>query len=114
MSAPQFSPIDEPTRDLLTLVADAETPTGQEHYARFLAACKADADAHQGFVSVNRVRAALTDNGQLQIDPRAFSAMWAHATGKGRPMVKTGNWITCAGSTSGNDGRPYPERRWVG
>lgn len=113
MSAPQFAPVDDTTADLLSLVADTETPTGRDHYARFLDACKADANSHQGYVSVNRVRAALTVNGELQIDPRAFSAMWSRATGKDRPMVKTGNWITCAGSTSGNDGRPYPERRWV-
>ena len=101
------------TADLLGLVADAETPLGQGRYASFLAACKADAMAHHGLVSVNRVRAALTVKGELQISPRAFSGMWAHATGPGRPMVRAEGWELCQGSTSGNDGRPYRLRRWV-
>lgn len=113
MTAPTIASVDEDTADLLTLLADTQTPLGADHYARFLEACKADAAAHAGLVSVNRVRAALTVDDELQIHPRAFSAMWSAATGPGRSMVKTGNWITCEGSTSGNDGRPYPERRWV-
>lgn len=100
--------------DLLGLVADAETPLGRSHYQRFLAACQADAMTHDGLVSVNRVRRALTIDGELQIDPRAFSAMWAHATGRGRPMVKADGWELCQGSASGNDGKPYKLRRWVG
>ena len=111
MTAPSFSTIDEPTQDLLALVADVDRTTGRDVPALFLAACEADAAAHGGLVSVNRVRARLADE---DIPPRRYSALWAHYTGRDRPMVKTGGWETCAGSGSGNDGRPYPERRWVG
>jgi hypothetical protein len=114
VSAPVFAPVDEPTADLLLLVAGTTTPLGGERYEAFLAACEADAAAHGGLVSVNRVRAAMSVDGRLQLEPRAFSAMWSTATGRGKPMVKTGQWETCAGSSSRNDGRPYPVRRWVG
>lgn len=111
MTAPRFAPVDSDTADLLTLVADADAPVGRDAVAAFLAACEADAEAHGGRVSVNRVRAALAGE---DIPPRRYSALWAHYTGRGKPMVKTGEWETCAGSDSGNDGRPYPVRRWVG
>lgn len=113
-SVPVFAPVDDPTADLLSLVADTDTPLGRERYEAFLVACAADATTHGGLVSVNRVRAALSVDGVLQVEPRAFSAMWSASTGLGKPMVKTGAWETCSGSTSGNDGRPYPVRRWVG
>lgn len=109
MTAPRWEPTD--AADLLTLVADADRSTGRDVPALFLAACEADAKAHGGLVSVNRVRAALTDT---DIPPRRYSALWAHYTGRGKPMVKTGEWEVCAGSSSGNDGRPFPLRRWVG
>lgn len=115
MSAEQdarFEPTDAYTSDLLALVADVEAPVGRDVPALFLAACKADAAAHDGMVSVNRVRAALTD---AKIPPRRYSALWAHYTGLDKPMVKArGQWEICTGSTSGNDGRPFSLRRWVG
>lgn len=111
MSAPQFLPVPDETADLLTLVADTERATGRDSVAAFLAACEGDARDHDGLVSVNRVRLRLADKG---LDPRRYSAMWSHFTGRGKPMVKTDQWEVCRGSASGNDGRPYPIRRWVG
>lgn len=108
---PTFEAVDRPTRDKLAIVADPEHPVGRDAVAAFLAACEADARGHGGLVSVNRVRAALVGE---QINPRRLSAFWSAFTGKGKPMAKTGGWITCKGSTSGNDGRPFAERRWVG
>jgi hypothetical protein len=116
VSAPTWSPVDDATADLLTLVADVDRPVGHDVPALFLAACQADAEAHDGLVSVNRVRARLAD---ADIPPRRYSALWAHYTGAGKPMVKAhwsdGEqiWETCSGSTSGNDGRPFPLRRWI-
>ena len=113
MSGPTWSPVDEQTQDLLSLVAD--DPRVEADYRKFLDACRACAAATGDFVYVNDVRAQLTDhNGNLTIEPRRLSAFWNKATGKGRPMVKTGDWQVCQGSGSGNDGRPQPVRRWVG
>lgn len=111
MSAPAFAPADEETYDLLSAVAEPHPVIGADVPGLFLAACKRDAEIHGGFVSVNRVRALLVD---ADIPPRRYSALWAHFTGEGKPMVKADTWETCSGSTSGNDGRPFRLRRWVG
>lgn len=114
MSTPQFEPTD--AYDLLELVADAESPIGRTDVDAFLDACRRDAMAHDGLVSVNRVRALMDGR---DIEHHRYSAFWARFTGKDRPMVKATPadgqvWETCEGSTSGNDGRPYRLRRWVG
>lgn len=106
-----FAPVDEPTADLLSLVADVESPIGRDVPALFLAACRRDALAHSGYVSVNRVRALLAGE---DIPPRRYSSLWSAFTGRGKPMRKSGEWETCQGSGSGNDGRPFALRRWVG
>lgn len=110
MSAPQWAPVDDDTADLLSVLADPHPVIGADVVDLFLAACRRDAMAHDGLVSVNRVRELLAGE---QIPPRRYSALWSHHTGRGKPMVKEG-WETCEGSTSGNDGRPFPVRRWVG
>lgn len=118
MSAPTWEPVDESTATLLDLLADdgSVSPSKDEVRGLFLSACRRDAMAHGGLVSVNRVRVLLEAE---QIPPRRYSAMWSHFTGRGKPMEKArladGSimWQTCKGSTSGNDGRPFPLRRWV-
>lgn len=106
---PQWSAMDDDTSDLLSLVADTYTEPARDACDVFLAACERDAESHDGEVSVNRVRLLVAD----QIEHHRFSAMWARFTGPGRPMVRDG-WETCAGSSSGNNGKPYPRRRWQG
>lgn len=109
MTAPSFEPTD--VYDLLHLVADTERVVGQSDVDAFLDACRRDAMAHDGIVSVNRVRALMDGR---DIEHHRYSAFWSRFTGKDRPMVKAEGWETCEGSTSGNDGRPYRLRRWVG
>lgn len=109
MSAPRFEATD--AYDLLALVADPESPVGRDDVAAFLDACRRDAMAHDGLVSVNRVRKLMDGR---DIEHHRYSAFWARFTGKGRPMVKADGWEVCEGSTSGNDGRPYRLRRWAG
>lgn len=112
MSAPQWAPVDDDTADLLSVLADPHPIAGADATAAFLVACERDADAHDGLVSVNRVRALMAE---ADIPPRRYSAMWSHFTGEGKPMVKApGKWEICEGSPSGNNGRPFPLRRWVG
>lgn len=98
-------------QDLFDRVAVAWQPSGDDVHANFLSACEADAKAHAGVVSVNRVRAMLETVG---IPPRRFSAMWSHYTGEGRPMRRLPRWEECRGSASRNNGKPYPIRKWVG
>ena len=113
---PTFAPVDEPTADLLTLVANTHSPVGHDAVDAFLTACEADADAHSGEVSVNRVGSALAVAG---IEHHRYSALWSHFTGRDRPMRKADSrdprqWETRCGSTSRNDGKPMKLRRWVG
>jgi hypothetical protein len=110
MTAPTFAPADEDTYDLLSAVAEPHPAIGADATDLFLDACRRDAMAHDGFVSVNRVRQLLADH---DIPPRRYSALWAHHTGRGKSMVKADAWETCEGSASGNDGRPFRLRRWV-
>lgn len=118
-TTPQWHATDPDTASLLDLLADdgSALPSKAEVRGLFLAACRRDAMAHGGLVSVNRVRQLLAD---ADIPPRRYSAMWAHFTGRDKPMVKafTGDgtvplWEVCQGSGSGNDGRPFQMRRWV-
>lgn len=111
MSAPRWEPVDSDTSDLLTLVAEVEASVGRDAPDLFLAACRRDAMAHDGIVSVNRVRVLMAE---AQVEPHRYSAFWSAFTGRGKPMVKAEGWETCEGSSSGNDGRPYRLRRWVG
>lgn len=109
---PHWSPTDDDTADLLTLVATGSLVTQSDlDVDAFLDACRRDAMAHDGLVSVNRVRALMSDR---DIEHHRYSAFWSRFTGQGRPMVKADGWETCEGSASGNDGRPYRLRRWVG
>lgn len=110
MTAPQWEPTDQ--ADLLALVADPDRPTGRDAVAAFLAACEADAAAHNGRVSVSRVGAMLAAEG---IEHHRYSALWAHYTGRDKPMTKIpGEWEIRKGSTSGNNGKPFVVRRWIG
>lgn len=119
MSAPQFESTD--VYDLLSLVADAGRPVGNADESAFLDACRRDAMANDGLVSVNRVRELMSAR---DIEHHRYSAFWSRFTGKDRPMVKAFTlgadgervpiWETCKGSPTGNDGRPFAVRRWVG
>lgn len=97
--------------DLIDRVATAWTPGSGGVEAEFLAACKADAEAHLGYISVNRVRELCKP---LNVPPRRWSSLWTHNTGPGRPMQKTLRVDEIRGCTSRNDGRPFFLRKWVG
>lgn len=98
--------------DLLALLAeDGTLPAQRDDIAVFLAACEADAAAHGGFVSVQRVRDRLAD---AQIPARRYSSLWSRFTGAGRPMLRAGGWETCTDTKARNAGRPQPLRVWVG
>lgn len=97
--------------DLLDRVATAWTPGGADMETEFLSACRADAKAHCGLVSVNRVRELCKP---LNIPPRRWSSLWTHNTGLGRAMRKTKRVDEFRGSPNRNDGKPYFLREWIG
>lgn len=116
-TTPHWSPVPDETATLLDLLADPNPTVGADVPVLFLNACRRDALAHDGLVSVNRVRRLLAAD---KIPPRRYSSLWSAFTGRDKPMVKAraadGSqlWEVCEGSASGNDGRPFPLRRWVG
>lgn len=106
-----FGAIDGSTADKLAIVADPDHPVGRDAVTAFLAACEVD-HRNYGYVSVNRVSAALAEEG---IEHHRYSAFWSRFTGKGRPMRRLpGRFEERRGSTSGNNGRLMPLREWVG
>lgn len=109
-AAPHWSPMDDATHDLLALVADPDRVPGRDAVDAFLAACRRDARANGGMVSVNRVRSLLSD---AQIPPRRYSALWAAFTGEGKPMRRTEVWELSTDTAGGNSGKPTFLRQWV-
>lgn len=104
--------LDEP--DLLALLADDYTPLGRVRMDDFRAACRADAEDHDGWVHPSRVSAILhTRFGQ--IDPRSFSAKWAPACGPDGFLDKTDRLAAIDATHSrGNSNKKVPLRRWRG
>jgi hypothetical protein len=108
---PVFGPTN--VHELLDQVATASRGASPDNPSIFLAACYWAAVCNDGYVSVNDVRTICARIG-ADIPPRQYSAMWSRYTGVGRPMITVPGWEMCAGSASGNDGRPYRLRLWVG
>ena len=107
-----FGALDGTTAAKLAIVADPEHPVGRDTVAAFLAACEADAKAHDGRVSVSRVGAMLPDD---ITSTTRYSSLWSAFTGRGKPMRRVAGEIDVReGSASGNNGRMGPAREWVG
>jgi hypothetical protein len=103
-------PVCDDQLDLLTLVADNDTPLGRLHRDDFEAACRAVADDN-GWVNPNAVSAWLHARFG-EINPRAYSAAWAGACSKNGFMSKTDAWVPIDGEHSrGNSGKSVRMRR---
>lgn len=81
-------PVDPNQLDLLSLVADNDTPLGTLHRDDFRAACEADAADHDGWIHPSRVSAILHDRFG-EIGPNWFAAQWAPSCGPNGFMDKT-------------------------
>lgn len=112
MTAVGVGPLDEP--DLLDLIADPYTPLGKLRMDDFRAACRTDAEAHDGWVHPSRVSAILHARFG-EIDPRSFSAKWAPACGPNGFLDKTDRLDPIdAEHSRGNGNKKVPLRRWRG
>ena len=64
MSAPTFAPVDEPTADLLTLIAtDPVGPWADEQWRDYTRALEVAADPSTGRIDQTRLRELLRDQG---------------------------------------------------
>jgi hypothetical protein len=107
-------PIDPDQLDLLDLIADPHTPLGKLRMDDFRAACRTDAENHNGEVHPSRVHALLRQRFG-EIDTRSFSAKWAPACGPDGFLDKTDELAPIDPTYSrGNGGKRVPLRRWRG
>lgn len=112
MTVVGVGPLDEP--DLLTLLADTQTPLGKLRMDDFRNACWEDAQAHDGWVHPSRVSAILHARFG-EIDPRSFSTKWTAATGKSGFLDNTDRLAPIdAAHSRGNGNKKLRLRRWRG
>lgn len=104
-------PVCEDQLDLLSLVADAQTPLGALHASDFRSACEAVADA-DGWVDPNLVSKHLHDTFG-EVNPRWYSAQWAGACGKNGFMDTHREVLVPihAARSKGNGNKSMPMRR---
>jgi hypothetical protein len=97
--------------DMLALVADESTPLGKLHAADFRLSCESVAD-DDGWVNPNLVAAHLRARFG-DINPRAYSAMWAGACGKNGFMDTHRDVLVPIDGTNsrGNSNKSVPMRR---
>lgn len=97
--------------DLLA-IAENPHPLAERDRALIRAAIKADADAHDGRISTNRVRAALSNEHGLIVSPRALSATYSALASQG--VIRSLGWIDRNDDVrGGNAGRPARAWEWV-
>ena len=113
-------PVDEP--DLLTLIADTQTPLGKPFADAFRVVCQREAELSGDFdgvspagpvdwVNPNRVRLALLDH--VSYEPRQYAGLWTASCARGGFMVKTDRPVLLAGEgTRGNTNKSTVWRRW--
>lgn len=102
-------PVTNP--DELALFADDWTALAKPFADAFRDACRADALAHDGWVSPNRVRLALLEHPDYA--PRQFSALWGTACSRDGYLDKTDVWVPIDGDGSrGNGNKSVRLRRW--
>lgn len=102
-------PVEDP--DLLSLIADEQTPLGKPLADKFRAACKRVADAHGGDVNPNLVRQQLENDPDY--NPRQYAALWAPACGPKGFLDKTDVRVPiCGAGSRGNSNKDVELRRW--
>lgn len=105
------TPVDPDQLDLLSLVADEQTPLGQLHRDDFRRACLADAATNDGWVHPSRV-SALLHRWFGEVNPRWLSAQWVPACGPDGFLDKTDRWAPIDPEHSrGNGGKSVRLRR---
>lgn len=108
------SPLDPAQLDLLALIADEHTPLGIDLADRFRAACRAEAEAHDGWVHPSNVTRRLK-GADPDVNPRRISALWSTATAAAGYLDNTDRPARLDGSVSkGNGNKHATYRRWRG
>lgn len=90
----------------------ANDPRKEADWQKFIRACQTDAECY-GLISVQRVRAAMSNQYGLTVHPQTYASFWARATRDGL-MVTTEQFDRCTHKATGNGGKVQFLRRWIG
>jgi hypothetical protein len=110
MSAPQWSPVDDDTADLLTLVADEGHVSADFEWDLFIDAVHAVSTWRADrVIQPNDLRPLVRD----RVAPRRIGAFTNRAVKSGL-IVPTGDWQVSDDTEGRNAGRPMRVYRWTG
>ena len=109
MSAPQWSPVDDDTADLLTVLADDGRQCVDREWIVFQNALVIAAEGHGGLIHPNVLRPMVRNH----VAPCRIGAFVNRAL-KSRLIIKTGDWQISDDTEGRNSGRPMRVYRWVG
>lgn len=94
--------------DILATIQSDPAPLAVDERTRIIDAFKADADAHDGYVDPNRVRAALSNQQGLQVNPRRLAGLYSI------PELEAVQEIRSDDVVGRNRGAVIHLYRWVG
>jgi len=109
MSAPQWSPVDDATADLLHLVRDEGHPSADFEWSEYVTALRHCAARDDGLVYPNRLRPLVRG----VVAPKRLGAFTHRAVCSGL-LVSAGQWQVSDDTTGRNAGRPAKVYRLSG
>lgn len=110
MSAqPTWSPVDDSTADLLSLVADTNHPSADFEWHAFVGVLAATASLHDGRLDQNDYREQLRG----VVAPKRIAAFTNKAKAD-RLIEDTSEWSISTDKAGRNAGRPMRVYRWIG
>jgi hypothetical protein len=109
MTAPTWSPVDDATADLLSLVANDPHPSSEFEWRAFVGVLAATASLHDGRLDQNDYREQLRG----VVAPKRIAAFHNRAIAE-RLIEDTGDWSISNDKQGRNSGRPVRVRRWIG
>lgn len=109
-SQPTWSPVDDATADLLSLVRDEGHPSADHEWSMFLLALRTAAVAGDGWtIQPNDLRPLVRD----KVAPRRIGAFTNRALKLGL-IAYTGDWQISDDHEGRNAGKPARIFRWIG
>jgi hypothetical protein len=110
VSAPTFAAVDEPTSDLLALVAlGSSTGTADAEWDLYVDALATVAARRAGLIFPNELRPMVRG----KVAPRRIGALMNRALKRGI-VRRTGDWQVSDDHAGKNSGRPVAVMEWVG
>ena len=109
MSAPQWSAVDTPTADLLTLVADTNHPSADREWTAYVNALIIAAECEGGIIRPNVLRPMVRNH----VAPRRIGAFAHRAISQGL-VAYTGEYEVSDDTEGRNGGKPCRVMCWIG